>query len=121
MNMREAAKLSSKMVALLGVLWLAVVTAGFTVLSIYKSTPGPESGLAPLRWPAQSKVQPSGKRATLVMFAHPRCACTRASIAELAQLMARVRDRLDSYVLFLMPSDVGADWSETDLWSSAGR
>ena len=48
----------------------------------------------------------------LVMIAHPHCSCTRASISELARLMARID--VDARVLFSMPD-------QTDLWASADR
>ena len=60
-------------------------------------------------------------RATLLLFAHPHCACTRASLSELAGLMARYGDRLDAWVLFAAPEGTGEDFSRTDLWSSAAR
>jgi hypothetical protein len=57
---------------------------------------------------------------TLVMLAHPRCPCTRASIAELARLAASVgREGMIGYVLFYRAEDADAAWAETDLWNSA--
>jgi hypothetical protein len=55
----------------------------------------------------------------LVLFAHPECPCTRASLAELARLLARFEDRLTADVVFLRPSDVGAAWDGSDLWRTA--
>jgi hypothetical protein len=55
------------------------------------------------------------------MVAHPRCPCTRASIGELAQVMARVQGKLIAYVLFVKLSHSDVDWNETDLWRSAGK
>jgi hypothetical protein len=54
----------------------------------------------------------------LVLFAHPGCACTRATISELARLMARFHDRLDAQVLFRGEEP---ELARTDLWSSAAR
>ena len=101
-------------------LWLLAVTAGFAVLWRYKSTPGAE-GVAPARWPAQAAVARSERRATLLLFAHPRCTCTRATVAELARLMARFQDRIDATVLFWTPRDASPQWNGTDLWTSAAR
>jgi hypothetical protein len=60
-------------------------------------------------------------RPTLVMLAHPRCFCTRASLAELGELMARARQRPKAYVVFIKPGGVGKDWENTDLWQIASR
>ena len=101
-------------------LWLALVSAGFGALSIYKSTPG-AAAIAPATWPAGSALERAGENATLVMFAHPRCPCTRASMSELARLLSRLPAPPRVYVVFLSPRGTDRDWVETDLWRSAAR
>jgi len=53
------------------------------------------------------------------MLAHPRCTCTRASLAELAELLARAKERPRTYVVFVKPGGTGVDWEHTDLWRTA--
>jgi len=101
--------------------WLLAVVAGFLALWMYKLKPGPEAETAPRSWPLQSGIRRSAGRATLVLFAHPRCACTRATLSELARLMARFHDRLDAHVLFSATGSEEPELARTDLWSSAGR
>lgn len=103
--------------ALLGVGWIAVVAVGLRILLKYESTPG-RIGLVGGSWPATSSIQP-GANPTLVMLAHPHCPCTRASIGELAQIMADTQGKLDAYVLFTKPKGAGADWDDTELRRSA--
>jgi hypothetical protein len=55
----------------------------------------------------------------LVMLAHPRCVCTRASVGELAELMARAHDRPKAYVVFIKPAGTAASWDDTDLQRGA--
>jgi len=55
------------------------------------------------------------------MLAHPHCPCTRASVGELASIMAHSQGRLTAYVLFLKPDGFADDWERTDLWQSASR
>jgi hypothetical protein len=43
----------------------------------------------------------------LLMFVHPRCACSHASLVELGHLVARVRGRVAPTVVFVRPR--GAD------------
>jgi hypothetical protein len=83
----------------------------------YESTPG-DVGAVPRSWPG-SRIQRAPGRATLVMLAHPHCPCTRASMDELAQIMASAQGRVVAYVLFLKPKQAGGDWEKTDLWQSA--
>jgi hypothetical protein len=53
------------------------------------------------------------------MFIHPHCACSRASVGELASLMARARGRLHARVLFVRPYGLAESWAKTDVWYSA--
>jgi hypothetical protein len=103
-----------------GAAWLLAVTAGFAVLWKYKSTPG-ERASVPSDWPAGATVARAAGKSTLLMFAHPGCTCTRASIAELAWIMARFHDALDARVLFWKPRDAPPDWDAADLRTSAAR
>ena len=84
----------------------------------YENTPGVAAAPLP-QWPAASRIQPAPDHATLVMLAHPHCPCTRASIGELAAIMAHCQGRLTAYVLFLKPEGFSDDWEKTDLWQSA--
>jgi hypothetical protein len=102
------------------VLWMLMVSTGLWVLWGYENAPGAVAK-PPQRWPADSRIQLSQGRATLVMLAHPHCPCTRASIGELASLMAHAQDRVTAYVLFLKPAGVSDNWEQTDLWQSAAR
>jgi hypothetical protein len=102
----------------LGVVWLGGVVAGLGVLWAYDNTPG-EAANAPVLWPAGSRLQPDPHGPTLVMLAHPRCSCTAASLAELAELLARTKKRPRTYVVFLKPESVSDDWSQTPLWQTA--
>jgi hypothetical protein len=99
-------------------LWLFVVGIGLSVLLGYENTPG-AAALPIASWPADSKIQRAPGRATLVMLAHPHCPCSRASLRELAQLMAQSQGRLEAFVLFLKPHGFADDWEKTDLWQSA--
>ncbi len=101
-------------------LWLATVGCGLWLLWGYENTPG-VAAQPPGDWPTDSRLQRAPDRATLVMLAHPHCPCTRASIGELAQLMAHAQGRVTAYVLFLKPAGFADDWEQTDLWQSAAR
>ncbi len=103
---------------LAGAIWAIVVTAGMSALWAYASRPGP-GGQPPNRWPDGSRIARRPDRATLVMLVHPHCPCSRASVGELASLVARLQDRLSAHVLLLQPAGLPDDWTQTDLWESA--
>jgi hypothetical protein len=100
------------------VVWLLTVIGGMSVLWRYKNTPGAPAE-APTLWPERVAVERASGRPTLVMLAHPRCPCTRASLSELSRLMAQAEGAVQAHVLFLKPSDSEDGWEKTDLWRSA--
>ena len=102
------------------VLWAFAVGTGLWVLWGYENTPG-VSAKPPLLWPDDSHIQRARDRATLVMIAHPHCPCTRASIGELASLMAHSQGRITAYVLFIKPAGFSNDWEKTDLWHNTAN
>lgn len=104
--------------AFLGVMWIAGVALGLRGLLNYESAPG-RVGIISRSWPADSDIRRFSERPTLVMVAHPHCPCTRASIGELANIMALAQGKVDAYVLFVKPTAAGDDWADTGLRRSA--
>jgi hypothetical protein len=100
--------------------WIGALTLGVGALLKYENAPG-AIGSAPQTWPAGSRIERAKSGETLVMLAHPHCPCTRASMGELAQIMAKVQGKVHAYVLFLKPQNSSADWDDTDLRRSAGQ
>ena len=98
--------------------WMLMIGIGLGLLWDYENSPGPTAA-APLRWPAESRIHLATDRATLIMLTHPHCPCSRASIGELARLMAQTQGRVTAYILFLKPAGFSDDWEKTDLWESA--
>jgi hypothetical protein len=85
------------LVALAGIaLWLGAIGAGYGRLLRYASTAGAAV-------PVPEAAAPSTGRWRLVMFVHPRCPCSRASVSELGGILARAVDRLDVEVLLVDP------------------
>ncbi len=106
--------------ALLGAAWMAALAFGARVLFKYETTPG-RTGVISARWPSVSIIPRPTDKPTLVMLAHPHCPCTRASVGELAQIMARAVGKVNAYVLFVKPPGAGPDWDDTDLRRSAAE
>lgn len=96
-----------------GAFWLGSIILGMSVLAKHEATPGVDS-IASHRWPQDSKLHRNPNGMTLLMFAHPRCPCTRASLAELEDILDRRPNDLQCNVVFFEPADAGADWMNTD-------
>lgn len=94
--------------------WLGAVAMGIAGVAHYKSTPGIQAD-APAVWPRESRVHRDLGMPTLVMFAHPRCPCTRASLTELAVLMESLRGKVTAVVILLHPEGTDDAWKNTDL------
>src|SRR5258708_6591833 len=99
-------------------LWVPAVAFGINALWKFATTPG-HPARPPLVWPASAPIKRSSERATLVMFAHPRCQCSSATLGELAIVMAHAQGRLDADVFFYLPAQEAGTWARTDLWRSA--
>jgi hypothetical protein len=98
--------------------WLFLVFLGSAALWRYKQTPG-DDPVAPLGWPAASTIQRAIDRPTLILFMHPRCACSRATLRELERLLAHSQDRLSTQVLMFRPPGSAPSWAMGDLWRTA--
>ena len=98
--------------------WILMIAVGLTLLWRYEHASGPAAA-PPSQWPLASGIHLASDRATLIMLAHPHCPCTRASIGELARLMAQAQGRVTAYALFVKPAGSSDDWENTDLWRNA--
>lgn len=101
-----------------GVFWLLAAGIGFVWILNYQSTSG-AAGIAPEHWPTGTQITLDSQRDTLVMFAHPQCPCTRASMEELNRLLARTEGKVAAQVFFFKPDKFSGDWVHSDLWKSA--
>jgi hypothetical protein len=102
----------------LGAVWLGAAASGLWLLWRYDNTPG-DAAYAPEEWPAVTTLARATDRPTLVMLAHPHCTCTRASLGELAEALARTRLAPRTYVLFMTPTGFREGWEHTELWKKA--
>ena len=108
----------SGVVGLAGIAWIGCVALGMAILWNYGLSPG-DAAAPPERWPEDSGIPRVPGRPALVLLAHPHCPCTRASLGELALLMAQSGGRAQAWVLFVKPKGTAENWDRTDLWSSA--
>lgn len=111
-------KVKSLVLPALALFWLSAVVYGMFFLWQYQSTPG-EEPLAAAAWPDESQMTFNSMRPTLVMFAHPRCPCTTASLNELAKIMTLGPERVDARLVFFKSSAFPEGWEKTALWKTA--
>ena len=104
----------------MAVVWVVVVAAGMRVMLNYENTPG-HAGDPPAMWPAQSRIPRTAGLPTIVIMGHPKCPCTRATIGELAVMMARLHNRATAVVVLARPQGTPDGWDDTDLRRSAAE
>jgi len=98
--------------------WAAAVGGGVWFLWSYASRPGP-AGPAAFAWPAESALNLDPSRATLIMFLHPKCPCSRASVDQLDTLLARAAVKPVTKAVFVRPAGTESGWERKGLWESA--
>jgi hypothetical protein len=92
---------------------------GMGALIRFDQTAG-SANAPPPQWPAQSAIKRVNGRPEILVFAHPFCSCTDATIVELAQLSARRKPGAITplvTVLFFRPHHSG--WAPNGLWKKA--
>jgi hypothetical protein len=103
--------------AVCGVVWALVIGAGVVQVAQYENTPGTSASI--VLPPADERLPLATDRATLIMFVHPKCPCSDASMAELAELMTKCAKQPAATVVFFRPTGQSDDWVKTRLWSAA--
>jgi hypothetical protein len=102
------------------VVWMAAVLGGTFAMMRYANSPGAAT-TAPAQWPADSSLERDTKHPTLIMFLHPRCPCSRASLGELDVLLAQCSGRFSAYIVFLKAEGTATNWEKSDLWRTASH
>jgi hypothetical protein len=103
-----------------GAAWLLVMVLGTGWICAHSNTPG-VAVPGPQNWPRGSRISVPVNGPVLVMFAHPQCPCTQATMGELEQLMADCQGRLEAQVWFVKPPGTAENWTNTGLWRAAAR
>ena len=99
-------------------IWLLVVLTGSLLMAQYSQTAG-IAGIPPEQWPETSQVRREPGISKLVVFLHPHCPCSRATLSELERLMAHCQGLISTQVWFIQPEGRDEAWVKTDLWSGA--
>lgn len=100
--------------------WALVVVGGWTVVTRYEVTPTPRA-ITPPAWPTSATLDAPTERPVLLVFIHPHCPCTRATVTELDLLATRVHTRFDLRAVFVCPPGTDPGWEESAIWRATAR
>lgn len=95
--------------------WLLAVAIAFQPLFAYQSSPGKFGSIQKI-WPASSKLKRIHNEDTIVMFVHPKCPCTRATLEQLNRLSAFGGERFNAIIVFQQPKGYGDSWIKGPMW-----
>ncbi|MEM7307412.1 MAG: hypothetical protein AAF682_12115 [Planctomycetota bacterium] len=108
----------SRLLHFLFVFWLVLLAAGFSYVVDYEFQPA-ELREPPPDLPAEYPRAADEELHLLLLFAHPKCPCTRATVEELNRLMTACVERVEARVHFFRPRDAADGWEHTDLFRAA--
>lgn len=94
-------------------LWLLCLNAGFYLIFSYEVTPGLPFH-PPLKWPTESSIRFDHKKPALIIFFHPKCTCSRATLDELEIIQTKIRDATNYVAVFYQPKNKPSLWSEDE-------
>lgn len=101
--------------------WLLIVVVGMIFLIDYAVKPG-HTIPPPERWPSESRLHPDTSKRNLIVFLHPKCPCSHATLAQLSNVKS-APDRHELTVQFVVycPENEPATWAETSLVEKAKK
>lgn len=98
--------------------WLGLTGLGFMLMFGFSASPAPAATTISTL-PADSAIVLDSNQPTLIVFIHPKCGCTRATLAELERIIGRTEGRLDVRIVVVLPKGSPNDWRETTLVHAA--
>jgi len=101
-------------------IWLVVVASGIFFIERYANRSGDENQSAS-SWPPSSHLSIANEKVTAILFAHPKCSCSEASVVELDHLMARTQSVAKIYVVFVRPPMWSDADVKSDLWKQVAK
>ncbi len=98
--------------------WGSILLAGVVLVADRDHRPAAIRDV-PADWPSGTRLLRSPDRATLLVFAHPHCPCTRATLRELEYVLSRSENLAAVHVLLCIPEGAPNDFGKTSLREQA--
>jgi hypothetical protein len=97
-------------------LWLGSSAIGFGVWHDTDTTPGTASPTID----SKPTASPAG-HPRLVVYLHPRCPCSRATLEEFASVLGERSSDVEVGIVFVRPPGADDGWERGELWNLASR
>ena len=99
-------------------LWGSGVVGAFLWVVAYDLKPSAPTA-PPRQWPQASALDRSSRGPTLIMFVHPHCPCTMASLDELQRIAERYASSVKIDIVVVQPADLKGRVRESRSWKAA--
>ncbi|MEP6901110.1 MAG: hypothetical protein ABJA66_05130, partial [Actinomycetota bacterium] len=99
-------------------IWAIAIGIGTVWITDYSTRPG-RAANSPSGLPSGYLSENPAKLPKLLVFLHPYCPCSRATLTELNRLVEKNKDLVEVSVFIYQPSDQSPEWSKSDLWQTA--
>ena len=98
--------------------WVIAVAVSVYAVERYASRPGTASPVS-MSWPESTQLTLAPDKPTALLFAHPKCPCTQATIREFQRIEARHPSAFETTVVFPVTPNLVEEWRDTRLVSEA--
>ena len=101
-------------------IWIGLLFIGHLVLFEYELTPSPLANSKRV-FPAHSGIQLAHGRQNIILFIHPACPCSAATVDEFHDLMQVGEKDSVGTVVFYMPAEKESEWELLPIVQSVKR
>lgn len=89
--------------------WLLFLSAGSAALARHEFSGAFPTAVA-ASWPGSGAIALDGQRDSLLLFIHPRCPCTPATLVELDRLLADFPEAFRVHIIVPVPESAAPEW-----------
>lgn len=112
---------SSRWVYSAVVAWLLIVSLGICWLTNFSLKTKDLPNAQTYSWPPDSTIAIES-RPNLIIFLHPKCSCSLATVNELKKILARLNtENIRKLAIFYCPENESSEWIQTALWEQTRR
>lgn len=97
---------------------MSLAITGLVNGALYDGTPAPTAATKP-DWPQKAALAPAEEGSTVLLFAHPACPCTGASLHNLRESLSRSNSPYKLYIVFSRPAAFPANEASRKLRQAA--
>ncbi len=92
--------------------WASMIGSSFAAMLYYHNTPGHRNDDASV-WPLNTAIKLDTNRPNLLVFVHPKCPCSSATLNELARIQTTCGSKISTHIIIYHPDEEA--WDNTRI------